>query len=392
MTQPPSAQPSSPQPPSSSPAPLPRVGIIGAGDISAAYLRAAHDLRLFEVAGLCDLDTLRAETRAAEFGVPVLPQADLLALPGLQAIVNLTPPAAHAAVSLDILRSGHHLYSEKPLAVSLEDGAAVLDEARRRGLRVGCAPDTLLGAGFQTARAALDAGLIGRPFAASAFFMGSGPEAWHPNPQFFFQPGAGPLFDLGPYYLSALINLLGPVARVSGSAVRAFAERVAGHPSRLGERVAVNTPTHVTAQLSFESGAAATFLATFDVAGSELPRMELYGTQGTLSVPDPNEFGGPVRIRRAGGDDWETLPLTRPYQDNSRGIGLADLLSSAARGVAHRAGGELAYHVLEVMTRVLEAAEAGRTLPIESRAPRPDPLPEVPEWLTQAVSGQPDHA
>ena len=365
-----------------------RIGIIGAGDISAAYLRAARDLKLFEVAAITDLDTDRAAARGREFGVPVLDKAELLALPGLKAVVNLTPPTAHAQVSLEILRSGHHAYSEKPLASQLEEGRALVKEAGTLGLRLGCAPDTFLGAGLQTARAALDAGLIGRPVAFTAFFMGSGPEAWHPNPAFFFQPGAGPLFDMGPYYLTALVNLLGPVARVSGSASRSLEERVAGHETRLGERISVNTPTHVTAQLEFVGGAVGTFISSFDVQASDLPRTEIYGTEATLSLPDPNTFGGPVRLKRSGqgnsGQEWEELPVTRPYRENSRGIGLADLLSAARRGEPHRASGELALHVLEIMQRTLESAEAGHPLEIGSRVERPAALPEQPEW-TSAV-------
>ncbi|MFC4456545.1 Gfo/Idh/MocA family oxidoreductase [Deinococcus sonorensis] len=361
------------------------IGIIGTGDISAAYLRVARDQRLFQVAGIADLDVSRAQARAEEFGVPAMTPAELLALPDLTAVVNLTPPAAHAAVSLDILRSGHHVYSEKPLAVTLEDGAAILAEAQARGLRVGCAPDTFLGAGLQTVRELLDAGLIGRPVAATAFMMSSGPESWHPNPAFFFQPGAGPLFDMGPYYLTALVNLLGPVNRVGGSAIRAFDERVAGHASRKGERIPVNTPTHVTAQLDFEAGQVATFIASFDTPASELPRIEIYGTDATLSVPDPNTFGGPVRIRRRGQQEWETLPLTRPFQENSRGIGLADLLDATAQGSAHRASGDLAYHVLEIMHRVLESAEQGTPLAVQSRVERPEPLDVKPGWLAEAV-------
>jgi len=214
--------------------------------------------------------------------------------------------------------------------------------------------------------------------------MGSGPESWHPNPAFFYQPGAGPLFDMGPYYLTALVNLLGPVTRVSGSAVSAFTERVAGHESRRGERIAVHTPTHVTAQLQL-GGVPCTFIASFDVPGSEVPRIEIYGTEATISVPDPNTFGGPVRICRLGTRTWEELPVTRPYAENSRGIGLADLLSAAERGEAHRASGDLAYHVLEVMHRVLESADAGRPLDVHSRPERPAALPEQPEWL-QAVT------
>lgn len=357
------------------------IGIIGSGDISAAYLRVAQELRLFQVAAVSDLDQERARARAQEFGVRACTPDELLALPELSAVVNLTPPAAHASVSEAVLRAGKHLYSEKPLATSRAAGRALLAEATSRGLRLGCAPDTFLGAGLQSARELLDAGAIGTPLAATAFMLSSGPEAWHPNPHFFFQPGGGPLFDMGPYYLTALVNLLGPVRAVTGQAVSAQAERVAGHRTRLGERIPVNTPTHVTGLLDFEAGASATLITSFDVQASELPRIELYGSEGTLSLPDPNTFGGPLRLRRAGAKDWEEVKLRRPFQKNARGIGLADLLWGLDTGEAPRASGELAYHVLDVMGSVLESAEQGHRLELTSRVERPAPLPEQPAWL-----------
>ncbi|ULH17222.1 Gfo/Idh/MocA family oxidoreductase (plasmid) [Deinococcus sp. KNUC1210] len=357
------------------------VGIVGTGVISRAYLEIARDLGLFRVAAVTDLDLSRAEALAQEFGVRALPMDELLASSEIGAVVNLTPPAAHAGVSLAALNAGKHVYSEKPLATSREDGQAILETAARLGLRVGCAPDTFLGAGLQTARELLDAGTIGRPVGAAAFFMGSGPERWHPDPGFFYQPGAGPLFDMGPYYLTALVSLLGGVTRVSGSASRAHEERVIGSGARQGERVPVATPTHVTAQLEFGSGVSATFIASFDVQASELPRIELYGTEGTLSLPDPNTFGGPLKLRRAGESDWTEVPLTRPFAKNARGIGLADLLDAEAHGTPHRASGELALHILDIMTTVLEAAEQGRSLPLSSQANRPEALSPHPAWL-----------
>ncbi|MBB6015171.1 Gfo/Idh/MocA family protein [Deinococcus radiopugnans] len=365
------------------------IGIIGSGNISGAYLKIAQELGLFRVAAITDLDLGRAQAQASAHGSRAVELGELLADPEIVAVVNLTPPGAHAATSLAILNAGKHVYSEKPLAVTRADGQAILTAARARGLRVGCAPDTVLGAGLQTARELLDAGRIGRPVAATAFMLGAGPEGWHPDPGFFYQPGAGPLFDMGPYYLTALVNLLGSVGSVGGSAVSAHAERVIGSGARQGQRVPVRTPTHVTAQLTFAAseasedagGPVATFIASFDVQASELPRTEIYGTEGTLSLPDPNTFGGPLRIRRTGERDWETIELTRPFQDNARGIGLADLLAAVDHSTPHRASGELAYHVLDVMQTVLDAAEAGRTLPVDSRAERPAPLDPRPEWL-----------
>ena len=357
------------------------IGIIGSGNISSAYLKIARELGLFRVAGITDLDPSRAQAQASLHGSRALGLDELLSDPEIGAVVNLTPPGAHAAMSLAALNAGKHVYSEKPLAITREDGQAILEAARARGLRVGCAPDTFLGAGLQTARELLDAGRIGRPVAATAFMLGSGPESWHPDPEFFYQPGAGPLFDMGPYYLTALVNLLGSVTQVGGSAVSAQTERMIGSGARQGQRVPVQTPTHVTAQLTFEgqqpnaptNGPVATFIASFDVQASELPRIEIYGTAGTLSLPDPNTFGGPLRVRGAGEDHWETIELGRPFQDNARGIGLADMLEAVGRGVPHRASGELAYHVLDVMQTVLDAAAAERTMPVHSRVDRPSP-------------------
>ena len=375
------------------------IGIIGAGNISTAYLKIARELGVFRVAAITDLDPHRAQAQASAYGSRAVALEELLADPEIVAVVNLTPPAAHAAASLAVLNAGKHVYSEKPLATTRADGQAILAAARARGLRVGGAPDTFLGAGLQTARELLDAGRIGRPVAATAFMLGSGPEGWHPDPDFFYQPGAGPLFDMGPYYLTALVNLLGGVTQVGGSAVRAHAEREIGSGPRQGQRVPVGTPTHVTAQLTFGAhgggphaedaaamGPVATFIASFDVQASEVPRIEIYGTTGTLSLPDPNTFGGPLRVRAAGEEHWETVELTRPFQDNARGIGLADMLAATGTSAAHRASGELAYHVLDVMQGVLDAADAGRTLAIQSRVARPAPLNARPEWLTHGVT------
>ncbi|WP_045234537.1 Gfo/Idh/MocA family protein [Deinococcus pimensis] len=352
-----------------------RVGVVGVGNISPIYLQAPRRSPNLEVTAVGDLDLDRARARAEEFGVPLaLPLGELLASDEVDVVLNLTVPAAHADVSLAALAAGKHVYSEKPLATDLSAGRAVLDLARGRSLRVGCAPDTFLGAGLQTARKALDDGLIGEPVAASAFMLGHGPERWHPNPDFFYQPGAGPMFDMGPYYLTALVNMLGPVRRVAASARASFPERVAGEdPS--GRRFPVSTPTHVACTLDFDAGPVATLVTSFDVWASELPRIEIYGTEGTLSLPDPNTFGGPVRVRRMLTDDWETLPLTHPHEDNSRGIGLADMALALAEGRAHRASGELALHVLEVMHATLVSGEQGRHLDIETRPARPAALP-----------------
>lgn len=370
-----------------------KVGIVGTGNISAAYLKIARELRLFEVKSVTDVDMNRAAQVAAENGIQAVTFAELLADPEIVAVVNLTPPAAHAEVALAVLKAGKHVYGEKPLAVERADGQAIIDTAKARGLRVGCAPDTFLGAGIQTAREVLDSGLIGRPVAAVATFMGYGPESWHPNPDFFYLRGAGPLFDLGPYYLTALVHLLGSVQKVSATTTKAHQQRLITSQPRHGELIPVETPTHVAANLTFEGGAVATLITSFDVPASEVPRIEIYGTEGTLSVPDPNTFGIPypgsfsslLKYRLKGQQDWTDLPLTRPFAENSRGIGLADMLHAQATGSPHRASGDLAFHVLDVMHTILEAGEAERTLTVQSRAARPELLDVKPAWYGENV-------
>lgn len=352
------------------------VGIIGCGNVSSQYLNAARLFRSFRIAALADLEPARAQARAAEFGIPkALPIDDLLGDADLDLVINLTVPSVHASVSKQVLEAGRSVYSEKPLASTREEAESVLELARSRGLRVGCAPDTFLGAGLQTSRKLLDDGWIGEPVAATAFMMSRGMEMWHPDPAFFYQPGAGPLFDVGPYYVTALVHLLGPVVKVASTAKTSFSERLITSQPLFGTRIPVGTPTHISGLLTFESGVVGTLMTSFDVWASELPRIEIYGTEGTLSVPDPNTFGGPVRLKRAGAGEWSTLPLTHGYPENSRGLGVADMAHALLSGRAHRASGALAYHVLDIMQSTLEAAEAERTLTLPSRAERPAPLP-----------------
>ncbi|HEX7005346.1 MAG TPA: Gfo/Idh/MocA family oxidoreductase [Trueperaceae bacterium] len=355
-------------------APL-RVGIIGCGNISATYLKVARQFERLRVVAVSDLDPERARARAEEFGVRAQPVESLLLDDEIEAVINLTVPNVHAQVSKLILEAGKHVYSEKPLATRREDGSELLELAHSRDLRIGCAPDTFLGAGLQTVRKLIDEGAIGRPVAATAFMMSSGVEMWHPDPGFFYRPGAGPLFDMGPYYLTALISFLGPIAAVSGQAATSFPERLITSKPLAGQTLRVETPTHITGLCDFHSGAVATLMTSFDVQASRLPRMEIYGSEGTIDVPDPNTFGGPVRLRRKGEKEWAEVPLTHGYTSNSRGLGLADMAHALASGRDHRANGELAYHVLDVMQSILEASDEGRRTEVSSSCGRPAPLP-----------------
>ncbi len=352
-----------------------RIGVIGCGNISSTYLKNARSLGGITVSACADLDLERARARAEEFGVPrAYTVEELLADPAIQLVVNLTIPQAHASVGRAVLEAGKSLYLEKPLALDREDGRALLEAARARGLRVGAAPDTFLGAGLQTCRTLIDEGAIGEPVAAMAHMLGHGHESWHPDPAFYYKRGGGPLFDMGPYYLTALVSLLGPVCSVVGAARATFPERTITSQPRAGERISVEVPTHTAAVLEFTSGAIATLVMSFDVWKSEAPRLEIHGSTGSLSVPDPNTFGGPVRLYRADEPGWNEAPLVAGYVGNSRGIGVEDMAAAIGEGRPHRASGDLAYHVLDVMQAVHETAASGRRLDIDSSCERPEPL------------------
>jgi predicted dehydrogenase len=351
------------------------VGVVGCGTISRIYLENCTASPLLRVVACADLDVARAEERAAEFGVPraSTPEA-LLADPEVSLVLNLTIPDAHAPVALAALEAGKHVYNEKPLAVSRADGRRMLDLAAARGLRVGGAPDTFLGAGLQTGLRLLDEGAIGAPVAATAMMLSPGHEGWHPSPDFYYKRGGGPLFDMGPYYLTALVALLGPVARVSAVTRTTHPTRTIRSQPRAGETIDVEVPTHHTAILEFAAGAVATLITSFDVSGGYPAHLEIYGATGHLRLPDPNTFGGPLKLRRQGEREWSEVELDQGASANSRGLGVADMAAAIAKGQPHRASGELAFHVLDVMHAVEEAAAAGASLVVASTCERPAPL------------------
>jgi predicted dehydrogenase len=352
-----------------------KVGIIGCGNISSAYIKHMAMFEVLDVWAVADIDMERAESKASEFNIPhAYTVQELLDNPEIEIVVNLTVPAVHAEVSLAIISAGKHVYSEKPLATRRADGQAILKAAAEKGVRVGCAPDTFLGGGLQTSRKLIDDGWIGRPVAAVAFFTAHGPEAWHPNPEFFYKFGAGPMLDLGPYYLTALVNLLGPIQRVTGSAQISFPQRLITSQPFYGTKIDVEVPTHVAGVADFASGAVGTIITSFDVWGATLPRIEIYGSEGSISVPDPNIFGGPVLLRRMDAKEWTEIPLTHA-SNVGRGIGVADMATAIQSGRAHRASGELAYHVLDLMYAFQDASEQEQHVHVQSTVERPAALP-----------------
>ncbi|HEU4945980.1 MAG TPA: Gfo/Idh/MocA family oxidoreductase [Kribbella sp.] len=353
-----------------------RIGLVGAGVISGTYLDHLAELSGVEVAAVADLDLTRAAAVAElRSGVRAMSPDELMADPDVEIVLNLTIPAAHAPVSTAALRAGKHVYGEKPLAADRAEAEQLVKLAEAAGLRIGCAPDTVLGTGTQTARAALDRGDVGVPTAASASFVSPGHERWHPAPEFYYRAGGGPLLDMGPYYVTSLVTLLGPVQRVTGWAGRAHEQRTVQAGPRAGETFPVEVPTHVTGVLEHESGALTTVLMSFDIWAARLPKIEIYGTEGTLSVPDPNTFDGVVEIATAEAREWTTLPVAGGYAGAGRGVGVADMARAIRTGGPHRADGALAYHVLDVLESLLEAAAQDRPVDVASTVARPAAVP-----------------
>ena len=353
-----------------------KVGIVGCGNISGIYFQAGKKLDILDIVACTDLIPERAKAKAEEFGVPkVLTPKELLADPEIEIVLNLTIPIAHGSVGIAALEAGKSVYNEKPLAISREDGRKMLDLAKKKGLLVGGAPDTFMGAGIQTCRKLIDDGWIGEPVAATAFMMGHGHEGWHPDPDFYYQIGGGPMFDMGPYYLTALVNLVGPVKRVTGSARITFPERVIGSEPKRGQVIKVNTPTHIAGVMDFANGAVGTIIMSFDVWAAHMPCIEIHGTHGSMQVPDPNGFGGAVSLFRPGFDGWKDVPHSHIYAENSRGLGVADMGYALRTGRANRAGGELTYHVLDLMHAFHDASKAGTHVDVKSTCSRPAPLP-----------------
>jgi len=346
-----------------------RIAMIGVGAISGIYLRnITETFKELELIGVCDLIRERAEKAQAEYNVPKLYEKmeDAFADPDVDIILNLTRPYEHYDVTKSALLAGKHVYSEKPLGADWAEGQELFQLAEKKGLRLGGAPDTFLGSGIQTCRRLIDDGYIGEPMGAAAFMICHGHETWHPDPAFYYQRGGGPMMDMGPYYVTALINLLGKVSGVTGAVRTPFAERIITSEPHFGERVQVDVPTSIAGMLHFESGALGTIFTTFDVHYMGQARLEIYGTKGTLFCPDPNTFGGPVKLLRPEGGEAKEFPLLYDYTENSRALGLADMAKAMTTGRDIRADGQQIYHVLEILTAFEKSSQSKAYLPLTS--------------------------
>lgn len=350
------------------------IGLIGCGNISDAYLAGAKLFPFVNILACADINPEAASAKAEKHNLEALAVDALLAAPNIDIILNLTTPQHHVGVALSALRAGKHTYSEKPLGVSLAEAESLVELAAESGLRVGCAPDTFFGGAHQTARKLVDDGAIGNPLAGTAFMMVPGHERWHPNPDFYYKAGGGPLMDMGPYYLTDLINLLGPVSSVCGTAKASYATRTIGSGERQGEMIDVDVPTHISALLAFENGAAITLVTSFDVHKHDHNHIEIYGTKGSMIVADPNNFDGDILVSEAGGD-WQKAGQSHKYGDgNFRIIGLADMAEAIIKKCPHRASLELSLHVLEVMEAISISAETGRAVTMKHQCKQPLPL------------------
>jgi predicted dehydrogenase len=365
-----------------------RIGVAGIGKISGIYLKNLSGMfgKRVVLSAVTDIIEERAVQAAADYQVRHVKTVDeMVRDPEVDIILNLTQPQFHHAVAMKAVNTGKHVYNEKPLCVTREEAAELLRAAKEKNVRVGGAPDTFLGAGIQTCRKLIDEGWIGRPVAAGAFMLCHGHEHWHPAPEFYYKQGGGPLFDMGPYYLTALVNLLGPVVRVSGSAQKGQAQRVIGSEPLKGTVIDVDVPTHIAGVLDFASGAVGVIVTSFDVWSGSMPFIEIYGTEGTMQVPDPNFFRGEARIRRFREDNWSLVPLMLREPDNPkdkgdwqflnnwRGIGVTDMAEAITAGRPHRASGELTNHVLEIMHGIHDASASGAYYQVKSDCSRPEP-------------------
>lgn len=353
-----------------------KIGIIGCGRISQVYLETSQRFAGAEIEKIADIIPEIAQTRAQEFGITAVSVDELLADAEIEAVLNLTVPAVHAEVGMAILEAGKHLFSEKPIATDLESSKKLIERGETLGLQVCCAPDTVLGASIQSARHLIDSGTIGKPLSGTATMAARGPERFHANPGFFYQKGAGPLFDMGPYYLTSLITLLGPIKSVFGSTTKGFEERICGNEAIRGKRIPVEVPTHYAGTLEFISGPVITLTVSFDVHAHKHSPIEIYGAEGSLVIPDPNYFKGEIELYTATSEKWKTAPQSHSQNaDYGRIVGVLDMVEAIEQKRQPRCSGEIAHHVLEVMLAFETSSDEGKRIAIASRPDRPDMLP-----------------
>ncbi|MGI6773235.1 MAG: Gfo/Idh/MocA family protein [Acutalibacteraceae bacterium] len=353
------------------------VGVIGCGNISGIYF--SNLINLFQntnVFACADIRPERAQAASEKWNIPVMSNEEMMNCPDIQIILNITTPDAHYSLCKQALESGKNVHVEKPLSLTFEQGCELTALAKEKGLLLGGAPDTFMGAGIQTCRKLIDNDFIGEPIGATAFMLCHGHEGWHPSPEFYYQYGGGPMFDMGPYYLTALAFLMGSVTEVTGLTSKPFEQRIITSQPKYGKIIDVEVPTTVAGLLRFENGAVASIITSFDVWKSTLPRIEIYGTKGTLIVPDPNTFGGPVLLSTLDGSGFKEIPLTHGYAENSRGLGVADMARCVMEGRKdNRASGELANHVLEIMSAIHKANDEKIIYKMKTRINKPAPLP-----------------
>lgn len=354
-----------------------KTGIIGCGAISGAYLGMAKNFPIVQIQACADIDPARAKSKAKEFQIQKACTVDqLLNDPEIELVLNLTIPKAHFPVSRDILSAGKHVYSEKPLAITREEGQQLLNLARQKNLKIGCAPDTFMGSGIQTARKLIEDGAIGRPVAFTAFMMGRGHESWHPSPEFYYEPGGGPMLDMGPYYLTALLQLLGPVKKLTGSATIAIPERTITSQPKSGQKINVQTPDHICGTIDFENNCTGVIIQSFATMFPQYDAAQpitIYGETGTLKVPDPNQFDGPVSIATATNPTFQQVPPKFPT-GYGRSIGAADMAQAIRTNNPFRATGDQAFYVLDLMTGFLDSAQSGQDYTPTTSYEKPAPM------------------
>lgn len=351
------------------------IGLVGCGTISRNYIKGINLYDHMQLTCVADIDAENARRAADAAGCRAVEVSELMSRDDVDIVLNLTIPKAHASVDLMAIEAGKHVFCEKPMALSPEEAQQVVVAAKDRGVRIGVAPDTFLGGGIQTCRRLIDEGCIGEPVAATAFMLGHGHESWHPSPVFYYERGGGPMMDMGPYYVTALVSLIGPANRVSGFTRTTFSERIVTSEPLSGTVIRPEVPTHYAGTIQFENGAICSIIQSFDVWGAQLPRIEIYGSKGSISVPNPNTFGGPVALLKGGQKEWRDIPLT--HSDKvQRSIGLADMAHALGDDrLEHRANGDLAYHVLEIMSLFEDSSAQGKHLAVESTCDRPRPMP-----------------